>query len=52
MILGIDASNLRRGGGITHLVEVLKAAKPQDYGFTKVIVWSGSSTLDQIKDKR
>lgn len=51
MILGIDASNLRRGGGITHLVEVLKAAKPQDYGFTKVIVWSGSSTLDQIKDK-
>ncbi|KAF0192535.1 MAG: glycosyltransferase [Gammaproteobacteria bacterium] len=51
MILGIDASNLRAGGGVTHLVEVLRAAKPSDHGFSKVIVWSGTATLSRIEDR-
>lgn len=51
MILGIDASNLRGGGGITHLVELLKAADPSAHGFSKVIVWSGQATLQFIKSK-
>lgn len=51
MIVGIDASNLRRGGGITHLVEVLRAAQPQAHGFSQVIVWSGESTLGQIESQ-
>ena len=48
LILGIDASNLRRGGGITHLREVLRAADPRDHGFTQVFVWSGRATLDEL----
>ena len=36
--LGIDASNIRTGGGLTHLVELLNAATPQEYGINKVIV--------------
>jgi glycosyltransferase involved in cell wall biosynthesis len=51
MRLGIDASNLRAGGGITHLVELLKAADPAMQGFSKVIVWSGSATLFRIEDR-
>jgi glycosyltransferase involved in cell wall biosynthesis len=51
MILGIDASNIRSGGGVTHLVELLRAADPISQGFSKVIVWSGQSTLDRIKDQ-
>lgn len=51
MILGIDASNIRRGGGITHLVEILEAANPIKHGFTKVIVWSSTNTLDKIANK-
>lgn len=47
-ILGIDASNVRGGGGITHLVELLRAADPQRHGFGQVIVWAGSSTLAAI----
>ncbi|RHX86328.1 glycosyltransferase family 4 protein [Leptospira stimsonii] len=51
MILGIDASNIRGGGGVTHLVELLKAADPEKQGFQKVLVWSGTKTIDQIEDK-
>ncbi|MCB9096270.1 MAG: glycosyltransferase family 1 protein, partial [Arcobacter sp.] len=51
MILGIDASNIRGGGGVVHLVELLRAAEPQKYGFNKVVIWGGTSTLDKIKDR-
>jgi len=51
MILGIDASNIRHGGGVTHLVELLRAADPSSFGFSKVIVWGGQRTLDKIDDR-
>ncbi len=50
MILGIDASNLRGGGGVTYLAELLAAADPVGAGFERVIVWSGRSTLNCIAD--
>ena len=51
MRLGIDASNLRAGGGVTHLAELLRAAKPQEHGFAEVIVWSGASTLARLEKR-
>jgi glycosyltransferase involved in cell wall biosynthesis len=51
VIAGIDASNIRGGGGVTHLVEVLRAARPQMAGFSQVIVWAGSTTLRLIEDR-
>jgi glycosyltransferase involved in cell wall biosynthesis len=51
MRLGIDASNLRVGGGVRHLVELLRAADPGASGFSEVYVWSGRQTLDQIEDR-
>jgi glycosyltransferase involved in cell wall biosynthesis len=51
MILGIDASNIRAGGGLTHLAELLRAADPLAHGFSKVVVWSGASTLARIESK-
>ena len=51
MILGIDASNIRGGGGVTHLVELLKAANPIQFGFEKVYIWSGKYTLDIIENR-
>lgn len=47
--LGIDASNIRDGGGVTHLVELLRAAKPQEHGFDEVIVWGGSAILNCLE---
>ena len=49
--LGIDASNIRMGGGLTHIAELLNAATPYKSGFKKVIVWASQSTLDRINDK-
>jgi glycosyltransferase involved in cell wall biosynthesis len=50
MRLGIDASNLRTGGGVTHLVELLRAADPPARGFSQVVVWGGA-LLDRIEDR-
>jgi glycosyltransferase involved in cell wall biosynthesis len=51
VIVGIDASNIRVGGGALHLIETLRAADPQLDGFSKVIVWSRQSTLDRLADR-
>lgn len=51
MILAIDASNIRTGGGVTHLVELLNASKPIEQGIEKVIIWASSSVLNQIEDQ-
>lgn len=48
MILGIDASNIRAGGGLTHLVELLNSAEPEVEGFKKVIVWGARNTLSLL----
>lgn len=52
MRVGIDASNLRAGGGITHLVEMLRAASPEAHGFERAIVWGGEDTLSKIEDRK
>lgn len=51
LIIGIDATNLRRGGGVTHLVELLRALVPENFGITRVVVWGGKETLSAINDR-
>ncbi len=49
--LGIDASNIRAGGGLTHLVELLRVADPPSYGFEEVTVWGNRATLNSLQQK-
>lgn len=51
MILGVDASNIRGGGGVTHLIELLRAADPVTLGFFRVVVWGGYATISRIEDR-
>ncbi len=51
MRLGIDASNIRTGGGLTHLSELLRAAEPERYGIKRIVVWAGQETLAQLPDR-
>ena len=51
MRLGIDASNIRGGGGLTHLRQMLAAADPPAHGFEQVVVWAPQSTLEQLKNQ-
>jgi glycosyltransferase involved in cell wall biosynthesis len=51
MRVGVDASNLRQGGGVTHLVQLLAAAVPGDAGVSRVIVWGGREILEVLPDR-
>ncbi len=50
LVVGIDGTNIRDEGGVTHLVELLKTIEPRRYGFHRVIVWACKSTLDHIEN--
>jgi glycosyltransferase involved in cell wall biosynthesis len=51
VVIGIDASNLRRGGGRTHLIELLRAADPPALGVKRVVLWGGRETLAAVEDR-
>jgi glycosyltransferase involved in cell wall biosynthesis len=49
--IGIDATNLRAGGGVTHLIELLRLANPEMHDFKRIVVWAGANTLGRIEDR-
>ena len=51
VVVGIDASNIRAGGGVTHLAQMLAAALLPQTGIRRMIVWGGQATLAQLPDR-
>jgi glycosyltransferase involved in cell wall biosynthesis len=51
MILGIDAANILVGGGVHHLIEVLKVADQDRHRFSRIILFASKNTLDQIESR-
>jgi glycosyltransferase involved in cell wall biosynthesis len=51
LTVGIDATNLRCGGGITHLIELLRVAKLDLYGIERVVVWGSLPTLNELDNR-
>ena len=49
--LGIDAINIRQGGGLTHLSQLLQAADPYVKGFDAVTIWSNRVPLDALPNR-
>ena len=45
MVIGIDATNIHYGGGLTHLVGLLSSAEPVRHQFEKIVIWASQSTL-------
>jgi glycosyltransferase involved in cell wall biosynthesis len=52
MRVAIDASNLRQGGGQTHLAKLLSVASPYDHEIRSVMVWGESATLDLLPQRQ
>jgi len=52
LVVGIDASNLRAGGGLTHLRELLEASDPARDGLRRIVVWGGTPTLNVLPKDR
>lgn len=50
LIAGIDATNLRAGGGLTMLKALANHSNPSKFGFKKVYVWGSKKVLDIIPD--
>lgn len=50
-MVGIDATNLRCGGGVTHLIELLTVAEPDKHGIARVVVWGGEQTLAKLPER-
>ena len=50
-IIGIDATNIRGGGGLVHLLELLRHADPERDGFFSVVIWANKETLDSINEQ-
>jgi glycosyltransferase involved in cell wall biosynthesis len=48
MRVAIDAANLRQGGGVTHLVQLLAAADPSASGIERVTVFGAQPLLEQL----
>ena len=46
--IGIDASNIRQGGGVTHLVEILNSVSPESSGVLKVTLWASKLIVPRL----
>lgn len=51
MKLVIDASNISSGGGLTHLIEFIKHAKPKEFGFEHAFLWASEITLNSLEEQ-
>ena len=51
MRLLIEASNIRAGGGVSHLVALLGAANPQQFGISRVTVCAPIKTLELLPNR-
>ena len=49
--LGIDAVNIRLGGGLTHLSQLLLAGDPTSVGISRVTVWSSQTTASALPER-
>lgn len=51
MIIGIDASNISSGGGLTNLIELINGLDISQHKVEKIIIWSCNETLKKIPKK-
>jgi glycosyltransferase involved in cell wall biosynthesis len=51
VIVGIDGSNLRTGGGTTHIRNLLSVAEPGRFGIEQVVLWTSEATLGLLPER-
>jgi glycosyltransferase involved in cell wall biosynthesis len=49
--IGIDASNIRSGGGLTHLTQLLSAGSPRNHSINEVVIWASQYSLSHLPDR-
>ncbi len=51
LVVGIDASRIRSGGGKAHLIGILSSLDPARHGILEIHVWSFQALLDSIPNR-
>lgn len=51
MRIGIDASNIRGGGGLVHLIGLLENFDAQNTDVENVVIWSSDETLNRLPER-
>ena len=51
LVVGIDGGNIRGGGTVTHLFELLRIADPKEHGIDRVVLWGGEKLLGVIEER-
>lgn len=51
LAIGIDASNIRAGGGITHLQQMLSAMDPDRSVIDRIVLYGGKNSLAKLPDR-
>ena len=51
MIIGIDCSRTRSGGGLEHITNFLNSYNPKLLGIEKIHLWAFESVLKQLPKK-
>lgn len=51
MHVAIDATNIRQGGGITHLSQLIGAADPLEAGVSHITLWACKQTADLLPNR-
>lgn len=52
MIIGIDASNINQGGGVTHLTQIINNLNFKRFKKSKIIIWGNKKVLNEIKNTK
>lgn len=48
--VAVDASRVRSGGGIAHLVGIMNISDPREFGINEIHVWAYKKLLDALPD--
>ncbi|WP_443627723.1 glycosyltransferase family 4 protein [Candidatus Njordibacter sp. Uisw_002] len=49
--IGIDAVNIRAGGGVTHLVNLISAFNIEGSNVGRVVIWSSRATAEKLPER-
>lgn len=52
MKIGIDASNINDGGGVTHLTQIINNFEIKKSKLNQIIIWGNKKTLSKINKKK
>ena len=50
IVIGIDACRIKSGGGVNHVIQLLKNTNPESGNFKKIHLWSYKKLLDKLPE--